>query len=426
VTVHTDVTTRSLGIHPSNVRYEWSQRIGILFVIFGGLAVLQSSQQLTTVKDIYLAGCLLALLGAVVRVRQLMHVESLYLVKPLLLASAMFALLVIASAGVAHANGTPLASWARDAAPYFLFAATPLFAINANSSFSKGELVGLLIAIGVLGTLAYAIQWLGPTRRGLTHLPIAGLGLSSLFLPVALFSYAMSSGILASLRRLLWIFGAGLVAGLVLVTGTRLGLVMVLAALPALIRGLRVARRRVLGGLAILAGCTVVFVGLGLLALRLTPVNSSFVLLRFESIPRVITNPGSDLSFQDHLALAQAAWTTFTTEPIVGVGPGHVFNWKGYSRHVGFSTIDTPLGFPAKFGVVGVLVLLWLSFQLGYLCMRLLRNHGPTVPILSLFGFLIVSAALFAIALPLEDKGFSFGLLLLLALGLPSRVKDQA
>ena len=111
------------------------------------------------------------------------------------------------------------------------------------------------------------------------------------------------------------------------------------------------------------------------------------------------------------------AWDLFTSSPILGVGLGHPFPWTrldGSSR-VDF-TADTPLVLPAKLGIVGVawiaaLAFVWLMF------VRRLRRAGLTIPVLVMTGWAAVIAALAWTGFSVEDKGFSFALMLILALG---------
>ncbi len=396
--------------------------VGILFVIFGGLVVLQSSQQLSLIKVVYLAGCALALMAAIVRIRLLAQTEAVRLARPLLISSAVFGMVLVVSLPLALVHGTPFSSWARDAAPYFLFAATPLFALHANASFSKRQLIGLLVLLGLLGTVAYAVEWLGPIRRSFAHLPLTRFGLASLYLPAALFAYATTAAIMSPRRRPQWAAVVGLVGSLVFVTGTRLALAMLLATLPALVPAWKHGKGLFLRGVATYLGSAVILLVIGLLILQLVHLNTPLLLARFESLPRVVTNPASDLSFRDHFALSVAAWNAFTAAPVLGQGPGHVFNFTGYTAHSTFSSIDSSVGFLAKFGLVGVIVMALLLLRLVSLIRRLVRNHGPTTPTLALSGFLLVGASLLAFELPLEDKGLSFALLILMALSLPQSV----
>jgi hypothetical protein len=84
----------------------------------------------------------------------------------------------------------------------------------------------------------------------------------------------------------------------------------------------------------------------------------------------------------------------------------------------GSFSIDTALSIPAKFGIAGIAaVSIWL---VGYL--SVLRNLARTPQIIVIRGALIgllVGAVLWSpLGSPFEDKGFSYGLLLLLSLGL--------
>src|SRR5205085_11086800 len=94
----------------------------------------------------------------------------------------------------------------RDAAPYLLFAAVPLFAVDAMASGTPRRWITLLfLATTVIGTISYVIQWIGARNIGasnVTHLTLAGA------LPGALLAYAFAGALTGRRHRLIW--GVGL------------------------------------------------------------------------------------------------------------------------------------------------------------------------------------------------------------------------
>jgi hypothetical protein len=89
-------------------------------------------------------------------------------------------------------------------------------------------------------------------------------------------------------------------------------------------------------------------------------------------------------------------------------------------------TLDTPMTFPAKFGALGLLVLLCLVAKFFVFARGLGRDRPPTVAYLTLLGYLLVVAALGFLAPPFEDKGLSCGLLLILSLALAEAIRPPA
>lgn len=95
-------------------------------------------------------------------------------------------------------------------------------------------------------------------------------------------------------------------------------------------------------------------------------------------------------------------------------------------RHMSDFILDTPMTFPAKFGVLGLLVLLLRVAGFLAFARRLGRGGPPTVAYLTLLGFLAAVAALAFLAPPFEDKGLSFELILILALSLAETSRPAA
>jgi hypothetical protein len=72
--------------------------------------------------------------------------------------------------------------------------------------------------------------------------------------------------------------------------------------------------------------------------------------------------------------------------------------------------------FPAKFGLLGLAAVLLLVGKYWSFTRILARRREPTVAQLALVGYLAVVASSAILNNPLEDKGLSFGLILVLAL----------
>ncbi|MEP7081427.1 MAG: hypothetical protein ABI841_00470, partial [Chloroflexota bacterium] len=80
-------------------------------------------------------------------------------------------------------------------------------------------------------------------------------------------------------------------------------------------------------------------------------------------------------------------------------------------------TADTPLVLPAKLGILGLawfvlIVVAWVRFV-----RRLRRTAGVTIPGLAMTAWAAIMVPLAWIGPAIEDKGFSFSLMFLLALG---------
>jgi O-antigen ligase len=391
-----------------------SGRARILFVLFGGLFILQSEQSLDKSKMAFLAVFSVAFLGAYLNTRRMYQTPAYRLARPLLTASTALVALIGLSLAVAHAFQTPLVgAWLRDAAPYLLFASAPIFALDAQASLSKRQLVALLVAAGAIGAIAFAVYWLH--RRGIANLQASRIGLASHFVPAALFAYAMSATLQA--RRTRWLILAASVFALLLVTGTRTTLVLVVAPIFIALgarryRASRSVRLALIGPVAI-----AVTLGLGFAVVRASGGNEANLSKRISILKS--TGGETDASYNERLQQTRVAWDTFKAHPVVGHGPGTAFEWQTQNRiDVSSFLLDTPLTLPAKFGIAGLGVLALVIAKYWSFCKALSRRREPGIAYLALLGYLAVVVASVPGSSPFEDKGFSFGLILVLALAL--------
>jgi hypothetical protein len=102
---------------------------------------------------------------------------------------------------------------------------------------------------------------------------------------------------------------------------------------------------------------------------------------------------------------------------LLGVGAGHLFESASPGLPQSF-LIDTPAGLLAKFGLVGVLVLLSFLAATALVVRQRLRS-GELQRALPLVGLGAVALSGFVFGIPFEDKGFPVAFLLTYALTLP-------
>ena len=440
-----DVTQGIDGMRTRNGALAFDGRFRVAFVLFGGMVVLQSSQTLDAPKIVYLVGtfvCLVAALGAVRRARR---TPAVRLGSQWLMASGALAVLIAISFLIARASGTPPTDWLRDAANYALFAAVPIFALDAQASASRKLLVGMLVVAGLLGGVSWSVEWL--SRRQILELPFDRLVFPSAQVPSMLYVFAMAKALTDRRRTAMWVALAGVTLGFFIVTGTRSSLLLLIgpfamAALAgwALIR--HSLKTLVLHWVVALAVLLVFQLALALPAI-LGPgraggepsasgpaptagptVAEGPTILddRFTSLPTVITNPATDDSVRERVAQYRAAWTLFVSSPIVGVGPGHPIEWidvSGYPRS-GF-TADTPLVMPAKFGLLGIVVFLGFAGAYGATVRRAVQLDRRSEVTLTLVGFGVLTILGLPLGFLVEDKGASLALILLLALAFTER-----
>jgi O-antigen ligase len=405
-------------------------RFRVAFVLFGGMLALQSSPNLDATKIGYLVGALLCLVAALTAVWSARTTPAIKLRAPWIAASTALALLIAMSFLVAQGEGTSTIDWMRDVAAYGLFAAVPIFALDAEVSASRKLLVGMLVIAGLMGGLAWAVEWLG--RRQILELPIERLVFPSGQLPGMLYLFAMATAFTAGKRSLRWGLLAGVILGLFLITGTRSSLLLLIGPLVMAVLAGRTHLRSTLIALASHAVVAVVVVIAFQFALELpalveadrgSPVQSgspdppSVIGERLGTVPAVLGNMSSDPSFKERLAQYQAAWALFASSPIVGVGPGHSIEWINVSGQpqTGYEA-DTPLVLPAKFGILGVLVFLGAAAAYVSTVVIALRKDRRSGITLTLFGYGVWTIVGLPLGFAVEDKGASLALMLLLAL----------
>ena len=394
-------------------------RARILFLVFGGFLALQSSQGVGSVKLLYLAGVLVSLGGALFRFSKGEDRLARGVARPLMRVSIAMSTLIAISLLVAQAHGISTTNSLRDLAPYVLFACAPVFAIDAAGAFSHRGLVRLLVIAGIAATLSFATNWL--EIRGIAHLPISKFALSSFDLPVALFVYATACALHTNRHRIRWVLLSVLVFALMLVTGTRLTLILAIAPIVVVL-----GARRLMSGRFIrlaLGGPIAVVLMLGAVLGVLAATQGSTTIISDRIATLEHTGTTNDPSYRDRLAQTRVAADTFDANPILGSGPGTPFDYTTAGHFQGSTfTPDTALDFPAKFGIAGLAVVGFLVLSYGSFLRSALRFNHPRTETLALIAYLAVTLVETLLQNPLEDKGFTFGLILLLALVFRTRL----
>lgn len=402
-------------------------RARTLFVVFGGMLIFQADEGLSLPKVAFLALASVAFVGALVYVFDNASSPVVELSRPLFVASTVFAGVLLVSLVVAHQNATPfVSSWLRDAAPYLIFVAAPIFALDAHAWFDRRRLVTLLVVAGGFGTVAFAVNWLH--RRGIAALPLSRIGLATLFVPAALFAYGMSS-VLQTMRAR-WLLVSSVVFALLLVTGTRTNLALLAAPIAIAVGSRRQFLTRSLRLGVFVPALGAITVGLVLLVVTVTDADKDKLLQRLDLVAS--TGTALDYSYVERVRQVEVAWEAFESNVLTGTGPGTIFTWNSPNGDPQASfLLDTSLTFPAKFGLVGLVGLGLVAAWYWSFLRRLRRGDGgPTLGYLTLVGYLGITVAASLGYSPFEDKGFALGLILVLALALadwvPSETGDEA
>jgi hypothetical protein len=384
--------------------------IQIAIVLVGGLVLLHGEDRLTPAKLAYL---IVTASVVLIATAQFLHLRGTAvgrsaapLVVPALVLLGMLGISYLVAAG----NGAASTDWLRDSAPYLLLAATPFLAVSLRARSSPGFVKGLLVAAGGIAAISFWIYF--ASRRGLPS-PGTKFLLPSYYLPAALFAYATAVSIQEGRRAWLWALLAVGVLSLMFLSGSRASLTFLAAPVVVLLFS---PRRGAL--LARIAVALVAFVVAWTVALPAAGVPTQQATQR---MTRAIGEGTGNVSVRERSRETEVARRTWEEHPILGVGPGHSFQWSidGYSKSS--MVIDSPVSYVAKFGALGLLFLLFAGVALTRFCRERLRDPITRKGASALIGFTAIVVAGIPFGVPPEDKGFEFGLLLLLALALPDR-----
>jgi len=228
-------------------------------VVLGGLATLSTSAGLSWPKYLYLVLAAVATGAAVSNVFRNRSDATVVLALPMLIASAVLVIAIIASVVVVYSSGVPILYTLRDAASYLLFAAVPVLALDWSSDSTERQRVVFLTATSLLAALSYAVVWIA--RRHIGALPLTQVIEPSSLLACSLVAYACSGALVGHRMRRLWWFVAATVAALLISSGSRTVFLIGLAPVAIVISDHRRLGVRPLQFVAYLGATIVVCIG---------------------------------------------------------------------------------------------------------------------------------------------------------------------
>lgn len=392
-----------------------SSHARLVVISFGALVTFQSSSDASTLKTVYFACFLLSVIGAFVSLSKDGALARGLPERRLAAAAGVILALALLSVVPALVYGTPLVDWSRDGFSYFLLGAAPLLAIDYARHVSGRTLTVVFVTSGAIATVSFFVSWIA--RRGTSELGISAFAFSSFLLPAALIAFAIARVLWPGARRLIWGAVASATFLALLATGTRSSLVAGVAVIVAVALVPTSLGSRVLGVTALAA----IALGLGIFVLEggvaSTVVDVQSTSNRLATFRSAATDPHSDQGLQLRRIQTEAAVGLFKDAPVLGIGPGHPIKWSaplGY-RGDGYF-VDSPAGFLAKFGILGLVALLAFVWLLGRF---LYESRARTTPSgLALIAFLVTTGVWSVLGTPFDDKGTALALSLLLALTL--------
>lgn len=371
--------------------------VRLIAVVLGALLVFQSSANGGKVAYIGLAVACCALSGIRLGRDDNPVIRSF---RPLLGGSLALAVMLFISSFVSRASGVPTTDWFRDALPYILLVALPVVGIDAGRDLTRKNADRLIAGIGILAAVGFALDWLD--RRGVSGLGVGRVVLASAVLPALAFAYALAHAD-AGWRAFRWLLVAATIVALLLITGTRTNIVFLIAVLGVVGLKRKAAinpLRLVLYLTGIVAAVVVVVPILGGYVIN----DPQFLSSRTEAaLAAIHGEAASDQSYQAREHSYVLTRQQFKDHRLLGTGPGFA------------ETSDSPWVVPAKFGIVGTVVLMTFFLSI-FLSVRKARQASGPLPVYAAArGWALILLALTPFGPWTEDKGMALALTLLTA-----------
>ena len=381
----------------------------LLVFVGGAMVVLQSSAGVSAPKLGYFALVLLCFGISLSRLRllkQSMWWPAFRL--PLLGAAVLFVLIGLVAVG-SLVSGADSAQVARDSLTYVLIAVAPVIGLDAASvSTSRGAGVSTVILAGI-ASVGFATFWLA--ERQVSTIGVDRIVLSSMMLSGIGAIAGLVKGLTPRLN-LPWLAFGIFCLCCVLVTGTRTGLILLIALLGAV-----GARRKYRIPIVPLASG---LVGIALVVYMLLPIisaqvaSATFFQARLETLSNVFAGGVSaDASGEIRQRAYEYALEIWGKNPLFGVGFGYSFPNPNPSLGDADFQLDTPILYLAKFGLIGTIVIAGALVLLATASFRIHRELGLWSAEQTVFRtFVFVWLLILPFGTPTEDKGFALALCL--------------
>lgn len=387
----------------------------LFLIIAGALVIFQSSDSLTPIKLAYFALLLVVVTAAT-------HGWTGRIFQASALAGLVLAVLTV----WAIDQGATIQDALRDSSTYFMLLFASILAIDFGRQLDERVLWRATIMAGFVGSYGWIAEWMG--RREIASLPQFGLP-SSLLVGLAI--SATSAQALTGNRPARWWAATAALLGSALLTGTRNAAIFALAPLvivawsfrhPSIVSPLPSAEHHVSRAepsrsrsrTSLRAAVVVVPIFL-VVAFTISPLIG---IDRAGALARLLTvfdleNPGSTASLVERQIQQDLALTAIREHPLIGSGPGTIFEAYRPTSNITTSafTLDTSLVVPAKWGIVGTLVLA-LVFKRWWALLKP-QSHSPNRWGLTALGLAVVLVVQGALTSVVEDKGLWMALMLL-------------
>lgn len=399
---------------------------GRLIIFIGGaMLVLQSGGSVSAAKVAYFAMALIVILIATARCTTLLKERWGSSFRPAALGSILMALVIVIGSVTGLLNGQPLTDVIRDGMTYVLIAGGVPVALDAASSVRTRMVDLIVIGVGIFGGASFALRFL--SARGVNALDIERIGLASMMVLTIGVALGLVRGLLGPRILWGWLLFAALLVAFVLATGSRTGLILLVAAVGVLGRrsDARVSLQRIGIGLAGMGAV----VSMLLLIATVTVTTREFFSTRIQAtIQTIQQGAGSDASGVIRARATEYAMNVWREHWFFGVGFGNRFPDPNPGGGFVEFQVDTAALFLAKFGLVGtVLIAIALACIIRPAWGRI--DDGLRLPEqTAMAAASLVWVATLIFGATTEDKGFSIAVmlgLLLIASSLRERLESQ-
>ncbi|QNU23479.1 O-antigen ligase family protein [Geobacillus zalihae] len=385
----------------------------LAFLVFGSIFVLQSSSNWTPIKTVFLIGIILISLVSLLKVTDKIFKNIYKDLKPVIISSIILNIYIILSIvlSIYVWKVSPIVA-VREAYPYLIFSFVPILAIDFSDNINKRPLYLIFYSSGILSSSIFCLSWL--SKRDYINVSTEEIGLASMLLPLAFFSYSCSRVLYGKKNKVMWLMISAFVLSSLLVTGTRTSIIaLIMPFFVAVIRKDNRLKRIVQLITFYILLITLIIVGV-LVISKLTQSKLDIITERFLNLKDMFITGGltEDQSYNGRYEQTLIAIQAIKFSPFLGAGLGTGF--YQVTNYVG--SMDSPLASVAKLGIIGLVLLVTPIVNIGILLLKEYKRKKIDYDCLSLFGYLVIIFLYSLILPPYEEKGFGIGLLLLLTL----------
>ncbi|MEX5306088.1 O-antigen ligase family protein [Kocuria sp. CPCC 205258] len=383
----------------------------VIFVAMGMFVFQSESGWVSSLKFVYFP---LVVLFGVISLGNLRYLDPSMkrALKPALVGLSILLVFITGVAFISIIRGEEPLRVFRDFFTYLLICIAPIVAVDAGRVTSLRSGKALAASFTGVAAVSFSVYWL--SARGVSLLGVDRL----LMFSMVLTGLGILLGSVYGLVRLrpTWVLFGILCFIAILVTGTRSGFILLLGVFGAVgaVRKFRIPVFRFAVGMIGIAVCT--YLVLPVISSRVS--KEGFLENRIRALGEIfgdgVTSDASGAIRSRAVDITRAEWRD---RPLLGVGFGHAFESPVPGRVAVDFQLDSGMLLFAKFGVLGMLCLMVSFALIGFCIVRFHRAIGARSEAQALgTAFLFMCSLIAFLGAPTEDKGFAYGLSIVLFL----------